>query len=480
VTRTRYGFLTVLALAATGNGPQAKAESLADAITMAYQTNPTLQSERAQLRITDETYVQARAGYRPQVNGQVTATRQDYLKRTTNSASAAVIATQPLYSGGRTAAAVGAAEADILSGREALRLTEGNVLQQVILAYADVLRDQEGVTIRQQNLTALVDQLKEVKARADVGDLTRTDVAQSQGYEAQARVDLVSAQAQLDASQANYAAVVGKRPGPLDPLPPLPNMPTDIDQAFVTAEQANPTLRFSLYAEQAARMRTAEARNQRLPSFSLQAQFGAAGPTSPFLPNVYARNAAATATITQPLFAGGVINSQIRQQIERQNAARMQVELDRRTMVQQMSQAWSQFLAARANVGNATDAVYANQIAYEGVQKERRADLRSTLDVLSIEQSLANAELTQSRAKHDTYVAAAVVLNQMGLLEAKILVPDLDPYDPARAFNRVRNEGSVPWEVVPAALDHLTAPTLHRLPPPPTAPVPVASPRGAG
>jgi outer membrane protein len=465
--------------AGAGGGGQARAESLAEAIGMAYQTNPTLQNQRAQLRITDETYVQARAGYRPQVNAQVTGSRQDYQQQTTNSASAIITATQPLYSGGRTAAAVGAAEADILSGRETLRLTEGNVLQSVVLAYADVLRDQEGVAIRQQNLTALIDQLKEASARAKVGDLTRTDVAQSQGYEAQARVDLASSEAQLEVSRANYAAAVGKTPGKLDPLPPLPNMPANIDQALLTAEQANPTLRSSLYAEQAARLRTAEARDQRLPSVSLQAQFGAAGPASPFLPNVYARSATATATITQPLFAGGVINSQVRQQIERENAARIQTELDRRTVAQQMGQAWSQFLAARANITNATEEVDADQIAYEGVQKERRADLRSTLEVLYIEQSLVNAELSQSGAKHDTYVAAAVVLNQMGLLQAKILVPGLDPYDPAKAFAHVRNEGSVPWESIPAALDHLTAPTLHRLAPPVTAPLPVPSP-GAG
>lgn len=468
--RTRYGLLTVaVALAATGQA--AKAESLADAITMAYQTNPNLQNQRAQLRITDETYVQARAGYRPQVNVQVTGSRQDYSRQTTNSGSAGITISQPLYSGGRTAAAVGAAEADILSGRETLQQAEGSVLQSVVQAYADVLRDQEGVGIREANLAALLEQLKETQARAKVGDLTRTDVAQSQGYEAQARLDLANAKAQLEVSRANYAATVGKTPGRLDPLPPLPNMPTDIDQAFATAEAANPTLRASLYAEQAARMRTAEARDQRLPSVSLQAQLGYQGPTSPFLPDIYARNATASVTVTQPLFAGGVINSQVRQQIERQTVARIQTEATRRNMIQQIAQAWAQFLSARANISNSADAVQANRVAYEGVQKERRADLRSTLEVLYIEQSLRNAELAQSSAKHDSYVAAAVVLNAMGLLQAQILIPDLDPYDPARSFNRVRSQGAVPWEFVPAALDHLTAPPLRRLPAAPRTPV---------
>lgn len=471
--KDRNGLLTLVAsmAAAGGLAQAAKAESLADAIGMAYQTNPNLQNQRAQLRITDETYVQARAGYRPQVNVQVTGSRQDYSRQTTNSGSAGVTISQPLYSGGRTAAAVGAAEAEILAGRETLQQTEGSVLQSVVQAYADVLRDQEGVDIREANLQALLDQLKETQARAKVGDLTRTDVAQSQGYEAQARAELATAKAQLEVSRANYAAAVGKTPGRLDPLPALPNMPGNIDQAFATAELANPNLRSALYAEQAARMRTAQARDQRLPSVSLQAQLGYQGPTSPFLPDIYARNATASVTITQPLFAGGVINSQVRQQIERETVARIQTEATRRTMIQQIAQAWSQYLSSRENIANTADQVKANLVAYEGVRKERRLDLRSTLEALYIEQSLRNAELAQSAAKHDAYVAATVVLNAMGLLQAKALVPDLNPYDPVRAFNQVRGQGAVPWEFAPAALDHLTAPTLHRLPAAPTSPV---------
>jgi outer membrane protein len=453
----------------------AHAESLADAIALAYQSNPTLQNERAQLRIVDETYVQARAGYRPQVNVQVDATRQDFGGQTTNSGSAVVTASQPIYSGGRTAAAVSAAEADILAGRETLRATEAGVLQQVVQAYADVLRDQEGVAIRQANLAALSSQLTEATARAKVGDLTRTDVAQSQGYASQAKVDLASSKAQLEISKANYAAVVGQTPGVLEPLPTLPNLPADVNQAFATAEAGNPQLRSSQYAEQAARMRTAEARGQRLPTISLRAQLGYNGPVSPFAPNIYGREATASASITQPLFAGGVIDSQIRQQIERQNSARTQSDQTRRQIIQQISQAWGTYLAAHENVSNAEEEVQANEVAYEGVQKERRADLRSTLEVLYIEQSLRQAELARAAARHDTYVAAANLLQAMGLLEAERLVPGINVYDPAKVFKKVRNAGSVPWEAIPAALDHLATPGLKRLAPPPSSPVIVPS-----
>jgi outer membrane protein len=472
--RPLNGLLCLTALAGGLAGfSVARAESLADAISLAYKTNPTLQNQRAQLRITDETYVQARAGYRPQVSVQVDGTRQDYVGQTTNSGDALITAQQPIYTGGRTAAAVSASEADILSGRETLRATEASVLAQVIQAYADVIRDQEGLVIQQKNLDALKGILDETQARAKQGDLTKTDVAQSQGYFFQGRTQLASAKAQLEVSRSNYAIVVGQRPGDLEPLPPLPNQPSNLDQALSTGELGNPSLRSSQYAEQAARLRTAEARDQRLPNVTLKAQYGFSGPESPFMPNIYPRDASATVTVTQPLFAGGAIDSQIRQQIERQASAHMQAESARRTMVAQISQAWSTYLADHENVTNAKDQEDANTIAYEGVQKERRVDLRSTLEVLYIEQSLVQSQLSSSSARHDAYVAQSELLGSMGLLEAAQLVPgQVDLYDPVKAFNRVKSAGAVPWEILPNALDRLTAPTLRPMPAPPTRVVP--------
>lgn len=438
---------------------------------MAYQSSPTLQYQRSQQRITDETYVQARAGYRPQVTVNATGQRDDFQRQTANTAQAYVTATQPIYTGGRTAAAVGAAEADILSGRETLRRAEAQVLQSVVQAYADVLRDQQAVAIRELSVTDLQGQMREIDARAKAGDLTRTDVAQSQGFLFQAQMELAAAKGQLEISNASYEAAVGQAPGKLDPLPPLPNMPASLDQAFATAEEGNPALRANMYDEQAARLRTAEARDQRLPNVSVQVQYGARGPLSIFTPNLYGQDVSIAATVTQPLFSGGAINSQIRQQIEREQSARLTTEQTRRTMVQQISQSWASFLANKEGAREAAQAVDANQTAWEGVQKERRADLRSTLEALYIEQSLRQSQLSLAASQHDAYVAASNLLYAVGLLEAARIVPGINVYDPANSFNRVRMQGAVPWEVVPAALDHLTVPPLHREPLPPIAEV---------
>ena len=468
--RSRLSIFSACPIAATcavfaSAGP-VHAESLADAIAAAYQSNPTLLSQREQLQITDEAYVQSRAGYRPQVNIQVTGQRQDYAQQTGNTASALLTVTQPLYSGGRIAAAVGAAEADDLSGRETLRQTEADTLQAVIQAYADVLRDQEGVGIRKENLAALNDQLTEAQARSATGDLTRTDVSQSLGYVFQAKADLASARAQLATSEANFTAVVGHKPDRLEPPPPLPNVPVTLEQAARTVEAANPALRSSQYEEQAARLRTAQARDQRLPSVSLQMQLGPSGPVSPYVPNVYSRDATAVITITQPLFAGGVINSQVRQQIHREAMARLQTEGTRRAITQQLSQAWSNYQAARENIVNATEEVKADQAAYDGMQMEQRADLRSTLEVLYVEQSLRQAQLGASGARHDAFLATASLLNAMGLLNVKAVAAGVRPYDPEKSFRAVSREGSVPWEMVPETLDRLTAPAVRRLPEP--------------
>ena len=222
-----------------------RAETLADAIALAYQSNPTLQQSRALQRATDEGYVQARAGLRPTLSVGLTGAyenqRLDGLTTDFNSVTGALNASQPLYTGGRTTAQVRAAEADIRSGREGLRATENQTLQAVIQAYLDVRRDQQIVGIRTDNLNVLRNQFEESQAKFQVGQITRTDVAQAEAQYAQARALLSTAQANYQVSRASYASVVGQNPGELAPEPPLPGIPATVDAAFDAAQQDSPS-----------------------------------------------------------------------------------------------------------------------------------------------------------------------------------------------------------------------------------------------
>jgi outer membrane protein len=465
----------------------ALADTLPDAIALAYQSNPTLQSQRAQLRALDESYVQARAGFRPQASIQL---QGDYASGpstfgagvTTDAAALSV--SQPLYTGGLTSAQVRAAQADIQSGRQRLRQVEASVLQSVIQAYVDVRRDQQALGIARENVAVLLRQRDETKARFDVGQITRTDTAQADARLAAAQAQLSAAQATLAISRAAYAAVVGQSPGDLAVEPELSGLPPTVDQAFEGAEKDNPGVLLADYAEQAAAARVAAARSAYRPNVSLNASLGYEGSltNAPLLglrTGMYEQNITAAATLTQPLFAGGMNASRIREALENDNTQRLAVEGARRQAMQAIAQGWNQLLAARGATTANQQQVKADQIAFEGVRQEADVGLRTTLDVLNAEQELRNAQLALIDARHDQYVAAASVLNAMGLLEIRNLDANVPAYDPETSFRRVKRAGAVPWEGLVAGIDGVGAPRVQVRPasapvvlPPPESPAP--------
>lgn len=477
----------------------ASAETLAEALALAYDSNPTLQAQRATQRALDENWVQARAGYRPTAQVQGTAsyfeTRAPAGAREVdrngdgipdplpegggisenNAAGATLSLTQPIFTGGRVAANVSAAEADILAGREQLRRTEASVMQAVIQAYADVRRDQEALRIREENLRVLQRQLDESKARFEVGEITRTDVAQSEARLAAADAQFALAQSQLASSRATYAAVVGQNPGDLAVEPRLADyLPADVGQALDAAENNNPQIRQAKYAERASNARLAGAKAERMPNLGVSASLGYQGPATPFEREDFVRQVRGGATVTVPLFTGGLVSSRVRAASERNNADRINVEVARRSVMQGLTQAWNQHTASKSNIVSTDEQVRAARIAAEGTRQEQQVGLRTTLDVLNAEQELRNAELSQVTARRDEFVAASLVLAQMGLLEGPLLTPGVTRYDASANFkdNRI-TWGWVPWEEPVAVVDGVLTPKTVEQPitaPPPPAP----------
>ncbi|HKR88906.1 MAG TPA: TolC family outer membrane protein, partial [Phenylobacterium sp.] len=446
---------------------------MADAVAEAYRTNPNIEAQRATQRATDEEYVQARTGWRPTLTLQATGTYQEirtpaaalsHFQRFQtiergNTGQAILSFNQPIWTGGRTAASVTAANADVLQGRENLRRLEAQLMQAVIQAYADVLRDQQAVVIHEANVKVLGAQLDESRARFDVGEVTRTDVALSQTRLAGAQASLQSSQAQLAISRASYAALVGHNPGELEPVPSLAYlMPGNVDDAFTIAEQNSPVLRGQQFAEQASRARVAAARAERMPDVAFQSTMSFNGQLDPWIRSQYDTETSAALTVTVPLFTGGLTSSRIRAAIERNNADKITIETQRRSVLQTITQGWNQLIAARANVASTDQQVRAANIAAEGTHEEEQVGLRSTLDVLNAEQELRAAQLSQTSAVHDEYVATANVLAAMGRLEARNLVPSEPQYDPKANYRRLRiTWGWVPWEEPIGLLDGAVA-----------------------
>jgi outer membrane protein len=463
------------------------AESLADAIALAYQTNPVLQAQRATQRALDENVVQAKAnGFRP--NASISANAQNIelegpADRKTSSATLNV--SQPLYTGGRATAALSASQADVQAGLQNVRRVEASVLTTVITAYVDVRRSLESLRISQDNVARLRRQLEESQARFDVGDVTRTDVAQAQARFAAAQSGLSTAQANLGIARANYAAVVGQSPGELEPEPSLANLlPASVDLAFTAADQNNPQIMAAEYVEQASRARVAQARAATRPTVSAGVNVGysaleQAGVGDQF--GNYSRQVTTQVTASVPLFTGGLTFSQIRAALERNNADRLTLENTRRTVLQTVTQAWNQLLGARAGLVSNQEQVRATTLAYEGVKQEQQVGLRTTIDVLNAEQELRNAEFALVGSRRDEYVAATAVLSAMGLLEAKNLTPAVPQYDAVGRSVRTGANllGWTPTEPVVRLIDKVGAPFKRAAPddaPIATAPVLVTDP----
>ena len=451
------------------------AESLLDAIRMAYQTNPTLKSQQAQLRATDETYVQARAGYGPQVNlnGQVSyqTARIDQpasplapansasFQGQTGAASLSVM--QPLYTSGAVRSQVEAASANIAAGGQDLRQTEAQLLLNVITAYEDVRRDRETLRILAMEIDALDHEYQETKARGELGDLTRTDVAQSEARLFAARAQRVITQGQLNASNAAYLNVVGQNPGDLEPPPELPGLPATVDDAFTIADRDNPQLLAAKEAERAADAEVKQAKAAFGPTVSLQVSAGIA-PVAAYIGGQYDRDVTALAVVSMPLFTSGLNSSKVREALENDNRAQYDVQTARRGVVQSVARSWDQLTSIRNAIALNEHQVELQAIALEGNQVEQKVGLRSTIDLLNAQLEMATDQIGLAQNRHDEYIAGATLLAALGRLEARYLTPGAPIYDPAVSANRVKDRDAPPWVGAVAAVDSVAAPSGNK------------------
>ena len=457
--------LVVLAITA----PAARAETLADAVAYAYETNPGLQAQRASLRAVDEAYVQARTGFAPNITASAGETsyheRQLGGSSYANTDSETLALVQPLYTGGKVRARLTQAEAQILTGREALRRFEMDLLQRVVTAYVGVQRDEEIWKINQDTVAVLEKEVADNEARFGVREITMTDVAESKARLANARSALANAQGTLAVTRAQFTATVGQPPGDLAPPPELDAVPATIDQAFDAAEANNPQLQGSKFTEQRSRARIAEAKAAALPTVTAQLAYQ----HTPFLPYTTSQgyNYAATAmvTLSQTIFSGGLIASQVRQSIQENNSDRLTIDDTRQQVLLGVSTAWEQLVSSRSQIRSYDEEVKADEFSFYGNRQEQKMALRSTIEVLNAELELTTAQQNLVRARSTEYVARAQLLAAMGILTPAALNSRVAAYDPAENFRHVRHRGETPLEWPVRALDSIAAPKIGPNPP---------------
>ena len=421
----------------------AAAETLQEALSAAYQNNPDLRGERARLRATDENVPQALSGWRPTVSatGSVGADRAR-TSLTNEQQLTPVIkqldVTQPLYRGGRTVAQTRQAESQVMAGRAFLESVEQAVLLTTITAYMDVLREQANVALTTSNEQVLARQLEATRDRFEVGEVTRTDVAQAEARVSRAASDRVAAQGRLGVQRATYARVVGNLPGSLQPAPPLPPIPPTLQDAIGIATTDNPDLEAAQYVEEAAQHGVRVATGALLPSVNLVGRVLRSDEAT--LEDIASRSDSLRAQVTIPLYQSGSVESQVRQAKEVANQRRIEIEQTRRAIVERTTQAWEDLQSSRSRIETGRDQVRANEIALEGVRQEASVGSRTTLDVLDAEQELLDSRVALVAAERDEYVSGFRLLSAIGALSADRLGLPVERYDPSRHYRQVRDK----------------------------------------
>ncbi len=453
----------------------ARGDTLESALAQAYVNNPSLNSQRAAVRVTDENVPQALSGYRPKItitgtggqqslsttsripsplssthnsplNPFPTTTPQpfiaDYTKESgfNTPASLGATITQTLFNGFQTANKTRQAESQVLAARATLRVTEQTVLLNAATAYMNLLRDTAILDLQRRNVEVLQEQLRQTRDRFNVGEVTRTDVAQAESRLAAGRSQVLSAEATYKASVATYRQVIGVEPGTLSPGTPVDRFsPNTLPGAVSLATAVHPSIATAQYNLDAAQQAVKVAEASLYPTASVTGQYTKNYGTVGFLDIIEQSQASVLGTISVPIYQGGAEYSLVRQAKETLGQRRLDLDTARDQVRQTTVQSWGQLEAAKATVDSTQAQVQAAEIALNGVREEARVGQRTTLDVLNAQQELVNARVALVSAQRDRVVASYTLLASVGRLAPEVLGLHVPVYQPRVHYQQVRD-----------------------------------------
>jgi outer membrane protein len=442
--RNGVAAVLVLSLAATQAGP-AFAETIGGALAKAYHHNSELNSARAGVRITDEDVAIAKSGMRPIVSGFASADYSEQRGTRLTTGSFGVEIQQKLFDGFQTRNNTRAAEARVRAAVESLRNTEQNILFNGASAFMDVIRDRQIAALRARNLEFLEEQVRAARSRFEVGEGTRTDVAQAEASRSSAVAQLAAARAQAQASAATYHQIIGEDPGKLATPGAAKGLPRKLDSAIAVAADQHPAIISTKYLVDAAGFIVKATEGALLPQFSANANvssnYRSTVPGGGFLSSDGRFGAASAGLqLTVPIYQGGRVSASVRQSKESLGQARIEVDVTRDQVRAAVVSAWTQYVAAQESVAANRDLVAAAQLALSGVVEERKVGQRTTLDVLDAQADVITAQVALVSSERDVVVASYAILSAVGQLSARRLGLAVKEYRPEEHYDAVKDK----------------------------------------
>lgn len=436
----------------------ARTETLEWALVQAYQNNPVINSQRAAVRATDENVPTALSGYRPRVSLSASIGEQ-YLDTMTKSTTASTatptysstsgnLATQSygatisqtLLNGFQTANRTRQAEMQVSAARETLRQTEQTVLLQAVTAYMNLLRDSAILDLQRRNVEVLQEQLRQTRDRFNVGEVTRTDVAQSESRLAGGRSQLLNAESNYTTSRSAYRQAIGVEAGKLSPGAPVDRLsPKSLPDAIAQARAVHPNVTTAMFNVDTAQFQVKIVEGALYPTLNLVGSAQKSYGSTSSLTVLENFSASVAGQLNIPVYSGGSEYSAIRAAKETLSQRRIDLDNAREQAQQTLVQSWGQLEAAKAQIQATQAQVAAAEIALNGVREEARVGQRTTLDVLNAQQELVNARVSLVTAQRDRVVASYTLLAAAGRLAVQVLGLGVTIYDPVVHYHQVRD-----------------------------------------
>jgi TolC family type I secretion outer membrane protein len=435
----------ILALCLMALSPSlAHAQDLDDAMAQAYLSNPSLSAARAQLRAIDEAVPQALSGWRPTVELGAFAGKQWTNDRTSNNfdrdfepKAAGVLVTQPLFSGFATVRGRDAAEQQVLAGRARLADFEQQVLLAAVQAYMQVVRDRSVVDLTTNNEKVIAEQLDAVRKRFEVGEVTKTDVAQAEARLQGATADRVTAEGVLVASNATYRQIVGDSPGSLAMPTADIALPSSLEETIALSQNA-PIVLAAEFDERAAELGIDVAFAEMLPDLSVEGSWEYDDES--FSESDHSDTGLLMLRLTVPLYQAGAPDSRVREAKQVHQQSRALIDEALRSAEQAAEDSWQAHETAQARIDSFTEQVRATEIALNGVQQESLVGARTVLDVLDAEIEALQAKVDLVAARTDLVVAKYRIVSAIGQLTASALQLDVPIYDATEYYGKVRDK----------------------------------------
>ncbi|MDO6732444.1 TolC family outer membrane protein [Marinovum sp. 2_MG-2023] len=428
----------------------ATAETLADALAGAYDHSGLLQQNRALLRAADEDVAVSVAQLRP-ILGWAASFSRDFgysnafstsagtfvgSGSQSDTASFAITAELLLYDFGASRLRIDAAKETVLATREGLIAIEQSVLLRAATAFVNVHRAAETVALRQNNLRLVQQELRAARDRFEVGEVTRTDVSLAEARLASSRANLAASEGELQQAAEEYNAAVGHKPGNLVPVTRLPQLESNVDTAKAIAQRTHPDMKQAQHQVATADLNVRRAEAAMKPTVKLT---GRLAKTGDFDSEAFSNSGSVSLDFSGPIYRGGELSALARQAAARSDAARSNLHVVQHAVALRVGNAMAGYRVANASIEATQRQIAAARVAFRGVREEASLGQRTTLDVLTAEQELLDAETAYTSAVADRAIAAYQVLSSMGLMTAKHLALNVQQYDPAEYYRLIKN-----------------------------------------